>query len=69
MNLELSERQAGLLLEHLARQIARVEDELVHTEARQMQHELALETEQLRELYERLRRQVLSEPSPETIPS
>src|SRR5262245_49162697 len=41
VTLELSLEEARLLREHLARHIAEVDHELVHTEQRQMRHALA----------------------------
>jgi hypothetical protein len=58
VRLELSIDQARLLQRHLAWHIAEVDDELVHTERRQMQRELAQDADRLREIDGQLRRLV-----------
>jgi len=62
VSLELSLDDARLLREHLARHIAEVDDELVHTEKRQLQRELALDADHLRQIESKLGR--LLEPAP-----
>jgi hypothetical protein len=54
VTLELSLDDARCLHEHLARHIAEVDDEVVHTERRQLRHELALDADRLREIDGRL---------------
>lgn len=56
VTLELSLDDARLLREHLARHIAEVDDELVHTEKRQMRHALAMDADHLRQIENRLTR-------------
>jgi hypothetical protein len=48
LTLELSLDDARCLRDHLALHIAEVDDELVHTERRQMQHEIAVDVDRLR---------------------
>ena len=48
MKLELSQDEARFLSKHLARHIAEVESELVHTDSRALQRELARDLEHLR---------------------
>lgn len=55
MNLELSPEEASLLATHLERHIERVDNELVHTDKRQMQRELANDEQRLVEILKRLR--------------
>ncbi len=54
ITLELTIEEARFLREQLSRQLAHIEDELVHTDARDMQRELAQELERLRALTNRL---------------
>ena len=54
MTLELSLDDARLLREHLVRHIVEVDDELIHTERRQMRHELAVDVDRLRQIEHRL---------------
>ncbi|HTJ83246.1 MAG TPA: hypothetical protein VL400_16115 [Polyangiaceae bacterium] len=54
MNLELSNHQALLLREHLKRHIEHVDNELVHTDKRQLQRELAHDEALLLEILEKL---------------
>jgi hypothetical protein len=54
--LELSLDDARCLGAHLARHIAEVDDELVHTERRQMRHELAVDVDRLRLIQKELER-------------
>jgi hypothetical protein len=54
VTLELSLDDARLLHEHLVRHIAEVDDELVHTEKRELRHALALDAEHLRRIETRL---------------
>lgn len=56
VTLELSLDEARLLREHLVRHIAEVDDELVHTEKREMRHALALDADHLRQIESRLTR-------------
>ena len=42
INLALTPEDARFLREHLQRHIAQVDDELVHTDRRAMQHEIAM---------------------------
>jgi hypothetical protein len=56
VTLELSVDDARFLREHLVRHIAEVDDELVHTEQRQMRHALALDVDHLRQIEGQLAR-------------
>ena len=56
VTLELSLDDARLLREHLVRHIAEVDDELVHTEQRQMRRALALDGDHLRQIERQLTR-------------
>jgi hypothetical protein len=56
VTLELSLDDARLLREHLVRHIAEVDDELGHTERRQMRHALALDVDRLRQIEKLLAR-------------
>jgi hypothetical protein len=56
VTLELSMDDARLLQRHLAWHIAEVDDELVHTEKRQMQREVARDADQLRRIESQLKR-------------
>lgn len=47
MRLELTEDEARFLAQHLQKHIQRVDDELVHTDARAMQRELAADERRL----------------------
>lgn len=53
MQLDLSQQEATFLREHLARHLKALEDELVHTEKRELQRALADETRKLRALIDR----------------
>lgn len=52
--LALSLEDAQFLREHLQRHIAEVDDELVHTERRDMRHALAQDVERLRRIENQL---------------
>jgi hypothetical protein len=54
MHLDLSPDEARFLKAQLARHLAEVEDELVHTEARDLQTALATDLERLRTIEDRL---------------
>lgn len=54
MNLDLTPSEARFLLEHLTRHLAHVDDELIHTDKRQMQRALAQDLHQLEVIRERL---------------
>jgi polyhydroxyalkanoate synthesis regulator phasin len=54
MRFEMTKEEARFLDAHLVRHIKSVEDELVHTDRHEMQHELAREVSALRALHERL---------------
>ncbi len=54
MQLELTEEEARMLALHLERHIKRVDDELVRTDSRQMQRELAHDERRLLGILERL---------------
>jgi hypothetical protein len=58
VTLELSLDDARLLRDHLLRHIAEVDHELVHTERRQLRHEIALDVDRLRQIETRLARLV-----------
>jgi hypothetical protein len=58
MTFDLSTEEARLLERHLRRHLEEVEDELVHTDLRQMQAELAREIGALRGIEERLARAI-----------
>lgn len=55
MNLELTPEEVRLLTTHLARHIKHVDNELVHTDQRQMQRDLGREEEVLNTILSRLR--------------
>ena len=54
LSLQLTHDEAKFLSNQLARGLRALEDELVHTEAIPMQHELAVDLDRLRALYDRL---------------
>ena len=54
VNLALSVEDAQFLRDHLRRHIAQVDDELVHTDRRDMQHALAQDVERLRRIESQL---------------
>ena len=54
VKLELSADEARLLAAHLARHVEKVELELVHTDSRALQRELADDLERLRRIERRL---------------
>jgi hypothetical protein len=54
MQLDLTPEEARFLKEHLARHIAEVDTELVHTDTREMQRDLAADVEHLRRIERRL---------------
>jgi len=54
INLALSPEDARFLREHLQRHIAQVDDELVHTDRRAMQHEIAMDLERLKQIESQL---------------
>jgi hypothetical protein len=54
MKLELSQDEAHFLSKHLTRHIAEVENELVHTDKRQLQRDLARDLEHLRAIERQL---------------
>jgi hypothetical protein len=58
MNLEMTESESQLLLEHLGHQIAHLDNELIHTDQRELQRQLAADIEQVRAIYDRLNRLV-----------
>jgi hypothetical protein len=55
MNLELTPQQASLLAVHLKKHIDRVDNELIHTDKRQMQRDLAKDEAELLEILAKLR--------------
>jgi hypothetical protein len=55
MQLNLSPEEAVFLTRHLNRHIEAVDAELIHTDKRQLQRELAAELAKLKELQERLK--------------
>jgi uncharacterized protein YPO0396 len=54
INLALSPEDARFLREHLQRHIAQVDDELVHTDRRALQHEIASDLERLKRIESQL---------------
>jgi hypothetical protein len=54
MQLEITDEEARLLALHLERHIKRVDDELVHTDSRQMQRDLANDERRLLAILEKL---------------
>jgi hypothetical protein len=54
VTLDLSSDDVGFLADHLARYIASLDDELVHSDTREIQHALAADVERLRRVRERL---------------
>jgi hypothetical protein len=54
MQLELTTEDARFLHEHLVRHLRSLEDELVHTEKRDLQRALAADAKHLRELVDRI---------------
>ena len=54
MTLDLSTQDLDLLKKHLAQELRHVEDELVHTDKFELQHELAAELAKLRALCEKI---------------
>ncbi len=55
MNLELSPEEVTLLTTHLTRHIERVDNELIHTDQRQMQRDIARDEEKLNLILTRLK--------------
>ena len=55
MQLDLSLEEVNFLSRHLNRHIEAVDAELIHTDKRQLQRELAAEVAKLKELQERLK--------------
>ena len=53
MQVQLTPQEATFLRDHLARHLKALEDELVHTEKRDLQRSLAEETQRLRVLIDR----------------
>jgi len=58
MRFEMTNDEAKFLDAHLVRHIESVEDELVHTDKREMQSALAREVNALRAIHERLAREL-----------
>jgi hypothetical protein len=58
MRFEMTQEEAKFLDAHLVRHIESVENELVHTDKRQMQSELAREVSALRTIHDRLAREL-----------
>ncbi|HEY1958214.1 MAG TPA: hypothetical protein VGH28_21505 [Polyangiaceae bacterium] len=54
MTLNLSTQDLSLLKKHLGRELAHVEQELVHTDKFELQHELAAELAKLRAIFEKI---------------
>ncbi len=63
MRFLLSTGEAQLLDDHLVRHIESVENELIHTDKRELQAELAREVDLLRQIRERLADQIGREPT------
>jgi hypothetical protein len=61
MRFEMTQEEARFLDAHLVRHIESVEDELVHTDKREMQSALATEVRALRALHERLAQSLRAE--------
>lgn len=55
MQLQLSATEAAFLTQQLNRHIEAMDAELVHTDKRQLQRELASEVAKLKEIHERLK--------------
>jgi hypothetical protein len=55
ISLEMTDREAEMLERALRTHLGEVEQELVHTDDRQLQRELAFDLRQLQALHERLR--------------
>ena len=55
MQLDLSPEEAAFLTQHLNRHIEAMDAELIHTDKRQLQRELAEELTKLKEIQERLK--------------
>jgi len=53
MQIDLSIDEARFLHQHLARHLEEMESELVHTDQRDLQREIAADTQRLRELLAR----------------
>ncbi len=64
MTLDLSNQELTLLRTHLGREIVHVQDELVHTDKFELQHELAAELAKLRALAEKIDAQAMPRPTP-----
>ena len=54
MNLPLTREETGLLVSHLTQHLEHMDDELVHTDKRELQRSLAREIEALRRLTDRI---------------
>ena len=50
MTVDLSAEDLAFLIEHLGRYVRSLDDELVHSDSHQLQHELARELDRLRRI-------------------
>jgi hypothetical protein len=64
MHLTLTVDETRLLVTHLTQRIQHLEDELVHTDKRELQRSLAREVQGLRTLTDRIRLGAANEPRP-----
>ena len=55
MQLTLTPEETQLLVDQLARRLQHIDDELVHTDKHELQHELAREVDAVRALLARIR--------------
>jgi hypothetical protein len=58
VNIELPREDVRFLADHVAREVSRMNNELVHTDKRELQGELARDVERLTRIAEELRRLV-----------
>ena len=57
MHLTLTPQESRLLIDHLTQQVGHLDEELVHTDKRELQRALATELQALRDLTDRIRAQ------------
>lgn len=55
MHLTLTPEETRLLLRHLTERIEHIDNELVHTDKRELQHSIARDAQELRALVDRIR--------------
>ena len=66
LQLQLTDDEARLLASHLSWHLRQLDAELIRTDKHELQHALAVETEEIRHLVDRLR---VAVPEPTTVPA